>query len=41
MKFDDGDQEHIINLHRPHPGNEVKKYLQRLVLIKLKDAELL
>ncbi len=41
VKFDNGNQEHIINLHRPHPGNEIKKYVQRLVLIKLKDAELL
>lgn len=26
----------MINLHRPHPGNELKKYVREQVIDKLK-----
>lgn len=26
VKFDNGDPNALINLHRPHPGNEIKAY---------------
>jgi predicted RNA binding protein YcfA (HicA-like mRNA interferase family) len=28
-----------ISLHRPHPGNEIKAYVKRLVLEHLKNRE--
>lgn len=35
VKFVDKDN-HIINLHRPHPGNIVKQYVIKQVIEKLK-----
>ncbi|QQE91057.1 type II toxin-antitoxin system HicA family toxin [Azotobacter chroococcum] len=29
VKFDNGDPQALINLHRPHPGNELKTYVRR------------
>lgn len=30
----------MISLHKPHPGNEVKRYAMRDVLVKLKEEGL-
>lgn len=36
VKFDNGDPRAMINLHRPHPGNDLKVYVQRQVIEHLK-----
>ncbi len=41
VKFDNGNPDHMINLHRPHPHNEMKQYAVKLVIAKLKSAELI
>ena len=41
IKFDNGNSLDMINLHKPHPGNEVKAYVIRQVREKLKNRGLL
>jgi len=41
VKFDNGNPLDIINLHKPHPGNEVKAYVIRQVREKLQGGDLL
>lgn len=41
VKFDNGNREALINLHRPHPGNEIKRYARRQILEKLKTGGLI
>jgi hypothetical protein len=36
-KFGD-DQDRVINLHKPHPGNVMKRYTLRQVIEQLKDT---
>lgn len=36
VKFDNGNPMAMINLHKPHPGNELKAYLKRQVIEHLK-----
>lgn len=36
VKFDNGDPIAMINLHRPHPGNELKRYAREQVIEKLR-----
>lgn len=36
VKFNNEKPEEMINLHRPHPGNELKKYAKEQVIEKLK-----
>jgi len=31
VKFDNGNPENLINLHKPHPGNEMKLYAVKQV----------
>jgi hypothetical protein len=38
VKFDNGDTAAMINLHRPHPGNEVKRYVRDQVIEKLRSG---
>ena len=38
VRFDNGDPRAIIILHRPHPGNELKQYVRRLVIEKLVEG---
>ena len=38
VKFDNGNGEALINLHRPHPGNEIKRYARRQILEKLRTG---
>jgi len=38
VKFDNGNPLLAISLHRPHPGNEVKAYVKRLVTEHLKKG---
>ena len=41
VKFDNGNPDDTIILHRPHPGNQVKHYAVKLVLEKLIRAKML
>lgn len=41
VKFDNGDTRAMMNLHRPHPGNELKAYVRRQVLEHLKTGGLI
>lgn len=36
VKFTNGKPEDMINLHKPHPGNELKLYVKMQVIEKLK-----
>ncbi len=36
VKFDDGIADHMINLHRPHPGNNLKRYAIKQIIAKLR-----
>lgn len=41
VKFDNGKPEDLINLHKPHPGNEMKVYAVKQVKEKLQRGELI
>ncbi|MCS3466320.1 hypothetical protein M2401_000030 [Pseudomonas sp. JUb42] len=41
VKFDNGDPRAMINLHKPHPGNEIKTYARKQVIEHLKAGELI
>ncbi|MFZ1567755.1 MAG: type II toxin-antitoxin system HicA family toxin [Thiolinea sp.] len=41
VKFDNGNALDLINLHRPHPSNEVKAYVIRQVREKLEKGGML
>lgn len=32
---------HIIRLYKPHPGNELKSYVKREIILELKDKKLI
>jgi len=32
---------HIIRLHKPHPGNEIKKYIKNYIISELKKQGLI
>lgn len=32
---------HIIRLHKPHPGNELKKYVKNFVIAELKKRNII
>ena len=40
-KFDNGNANDLINLHKPHPNKEIKAYALRQVLTKLTHAGLI
>ena len=41
VKFDNGNADQMINLHKPHPGNTVKRYALRQVVEKLEQRGLI
>lgn len=41
VKFDNGNPHMMINLHKPHPGNELKAYVKRQVIEHLKAGGLI
>lgn len=41
VKFDNGDPRLSINLHKPHPGNEIKHYVRRQIIEQLKSGGLI
>jgi hypothetical protein len=41
VKFDNGKSEDLINLHKPHPGNEMKAYAVKQVKEKLQRGGLI
>jgi len=34
-------EKHIIRLHKPHPGNELKDYVKKEIVAELKDKNLI
>ena len=40
VKFDNGNPLAMINLHKPHPGNELKSYIKRQIIEHLKAGGL-
>jgi len=34
-------EKHIIRLHKPHPGNELKDYVKKEIISELKDRKLI
>lgn len=34
-------EKHIIRLHKPHPGNELKDYMKKEIISELKDKNLI
>lgn len=41
IKFHNGDPRAMINLHKPHPGNELKVYAKRQVIEQLRSGGLI
>ena len=41
VKFDNGNTDQMINLHKPHPGNIVKRYALRQLIEKLVQGKLI
>ena len=41
VKFENGNADQMINLHRPHPGNIVKRYALRQLFEKLVQGGLI
>ncbi|MEN8180149.1 MAG: type II toxin-antitoxin system HicA family toxin [Pseudomonadota bacterium] len=41
VKFDNGNADQMINLHKPHPGNIVKRYALRQLIEKLVQGGLI
>lgn len=41
VKFHNGNPAEMINLHKPHPGNELKHYARKQIIEKLKEGGLL
>ena len=41
VKFDNGNADQLINLHKPHPGNIVKRYALRQLIEKLEQGGLI
>ena len=35
------ESKHIIRLHKPHPGNELKAYVKKAIIKELKDQKLI
>lgn len=36
VKFDNGNVRAMITLHKPHPGNQIKSYIRKAVIERLK-----
>ena len=41
VKFDNGNSGQMINLHKPHPGNTIKRYALRQLIEKLEQGGLI
>jgi predicted RNA binding protein YcfA (HicA-like mRNA interferase family) len=41
VKFDNDNPEQLLNLHKPHPGNELKEYSVKQIREKLKEYKLI
>jgi predicted RNA binding protein YcfA (HicA-like mRNA interferase family) len=41
VRFDNGNADQMINLHKPHPGNIVKRYALRQLIEKLEQGGLI
>ena len=41
VAFINKEEKHIIRLHKPHPGNELKSYVKREIISELKDKKLI
>ncbi len=41
VAFYNKDSDHIIRLHKPHPGNNLKKYQMEYIIDEFKNMELI
>ncbi|MBT2341648.1 MULTISPECIES: type II toxin-antitoxin system HicA family toxin [Pseudomonas] len=41
VKFENGNPSAMINLHKPHPGNELKAYIRRQIIEQLRAGGLI
>ena len=41
VKFNNGNADQMINLHKPHPGNIIKRYALRQLIEKLEQGGLI
>jgi hypothetical protein len=41
VAFINEEDKHIIRLDKPHPGNELKDYVKREIILELKDKKLI
>lgn len=41
VAFVNYEYKHIIRLHKPHPGNELKDYIKREIILELKEKNLI
>lgn len=41
VKFDNGNPDRLLSLHRPHLGNELKRYVRRQLIEKLRAGGML
>jgi len=41
VKFDNGNPEDLINVHKPHPNEEMKAYMVRQIRDKLQNGGLI
>jgi predicted RNA binding protein YcfA (HicA-like mRNA interferase family) len=41
VRFDNGNADQMLNLHKPHPGNIVKRYALRQLIEKLEKSGLI
>jgi len=41
VKFDNGNPEDLINIHKPHPNEEMKAYMVRQIRDKLQNGGLI
>lgn len=41
VKFSNGSAADMVNLHKPHPGNELKQYARRQIIEKLENGGLI
>jgi len=41
VAFVNSEEKHIIRLHKPHPGNELKDYVKKEIIVELRDKNLI
>lgn len=41
VAFHNEKTKHIVRLHKPHPGNEIKDYVKRAIVVELKNKKMI